>query len=246
MATIAESDHENPFHRFFEEGNVGRALFQMPGGIRSYLTTHELVDCAKTGPTMHRICRTYTVHELLQGRELLPPDLRLLIDEIKTKVTQYAKVTEQAEYEMETVSRPSRVIQQGRLFYWTQLFHPNEKDLVTTLIENYLAIVPLETLRLVSAYFGPDDYDVTPIVQNIVNQHNGRLVLQKPRFSDTPECGVPVDKPATFRWWYIRIFGDPLFRKSKLLHLQLIYPGSGKRKDLIFSENEEVDMSLLL
>jgi len=59
----------NPaFTGFFAEGSVGCQLFQMDGGIRSYLSVEDLVICSATDiPLLQEMCRVYFVSDLVEN-----------------------------------------------------------------------------------------------------------------------------------------------------------------------------------
>lgn len=47
-------------------------------------------------------------------------------------------------------------------------------------------------------------------------------------------------QPASFQWWFLRYFGDPIPGRSRNLTIPYCYPGSGVCHEKTFSENREV------
>lgn len=52
----------------FEEGSTLNTLFlEKDGGVISFLSVTDLVECGKASKAFNRLCRTYTIQEMLEG-----------------------------------------------------------------------------------------------------------------------------------------------------------------------------------
>ena len=117
--------------QFFSKGGVETTLFT--NNIAPYLTVGDMVQCAKTGKSLHRLCRTYTVPELLRTKPLeLSRDHRVQLGcDVMKQVTAYGSRKE----------RPTRItILSPSECFRAKLYHPQELDQVNILIDKYMAL----------------------------------------------------------------------------------------------------------
>ena len=211
------------FHNFFLAGSTGHTLFIAHGGIRSYLSVEDLVSCAVTSRAMHKLCRTYTVHELLKIKSRAVSKQRRIALGVRMMNLVIA-------YHPQWATRPRRVENDNGSLFWAKLYHHEELRQVHDLIDLELSLFGTEKkasvaspsddnqevppvrsdkdeklLTLLSAFFGEtgreDGYDVTRHIENLTRlSRDGRsLILTQPVVKDGR--GVRAKRqPSTFRW----------------------------------------------
>mmetsp|Transcript_4130 Transcript_4130/g.8335 ORF Transcript_4130/g.8335 Transcript_4130/m.8335 type:complete len:372 (-) Transcript_4130:79-1194(-) len=217
---------KSAFIGFFEEGSVGCQLFQMDGGIRSYLSVEDLVKCSTSGiPSLKELCRTYFAPDLVEnkGQFLATQALRI---ELRTKVMQSVTtysigkpekslnfwLTHVSSFEG-SASKPKANSQRSLgNTYKAYIYHPDELDQVHAIVDRYLrrygvertadSPAPLLVLAHYCSNFGRKK-TVTRKVAAMIK--DDELVLSSPR------------KYA--RYWYNDWFGDIFPAKTKYLEI---------------------------
>ena len=255
-----------PFHDFFHDGGVGQSLFVMKDGIRSYLTTLDLIACGATGHLMHKICRTYTVSDLLYLRNLhLNRHQRIKLGSQAMKA-----VTAYQERSPKRQPRRAMIDPETNFGYWAQLYHPEDLRELHAIIDTYITTsgvskqhkstdVNINILDptfektyekyipvLAAAYFVPHgktvgkQYEVTKKLKSLIEGNGGVLKLAPPPQQFKNSVGRVTRPPETFRWWHVRLFGDPCPRHPK--NLIIIVKQEDQTRLYEFKENTPVAM----
>jgi len=223
----------------------------------------DVLNCAQAGRDLHRLCRTYTVPDILRelGLAHMSREHRIALGtKVMGTVFKYCRKIK---------LRPRR-IEAGNsgVMFWAKLYHPGEYEMVKALIEAYSGAIRLSphfnetgqsevcleppncsagtkkgaTTKLLRASFGstPHVFDVTHVLRKMIADNNGKLKLLPPRLATTAHGTINEYQPATLRYWYIRLFGDPCPHRSKLL--TIIFRDGQAVKKLQLRENEEFCM----
>lgn len=246
------------FAGFFEEGGLGCQLFQMDGGIRSYLSLTDLSKCSASGiPMLKEMCRTYFVPDLVENKGKFRPSQELRIalgTDVMQRVTKYSvntrKIYHHPKYprgtqrEVEACfgiqmekKRPKAMYKRslGNI-YKAYIYHPDELDQVHAIIDRYLRLHGVDRTadrsapRLVSAHYcsAVGRKRITKKVASMIK--DDEFVLTSPR------------KYA--KYWYNDLFGDPFPRQTKYLEIVLECEATGQKTTHRFREDTRVDLAI--
>ena len=250
-----ERKEESPFSRFLKEGNAGYQIFQMKGGIRSFLNVEDLVRCSSSGvPVLMDLCRTFTLSEVLAKKTKILPSLdhtnRLDIKVYRGVKTYLNKQWEEKyndydelyfnEYRICVGGRPQTLHQPtpGHRHY-SDAYHPDELDDMNIIIDQDLnddGIDRSELPHFVSAHFGDKSVHLTS--RKDISDKVLPIVKDNELIIDT----CRIEKGSYYQKIYKRLFGDPCHGKVKKLTITLRNPVTGEYTYHDFKENRRVHL----
>jgi hypothetical protein len=226
---------------FLKKGGAGRAIFREH--ILPFLSLDDIVSSARCCRHMNALPCMYTVGKVLaihsmdhvsrdHKTELRKFVMAFVNPKYIRKTVYYRRVRTETETFRERVYHPSVLpdILLAMTAYFTQ--HGMEFDAG---MEEYDwdANNDPKTPILVKATYGCglQTTDVTTILRFLLmRQGNKRLIMRPP--------------PKGPRYWYNYLFGDPVYRKTKLLHIWVQFEGEEESITHTFSEDKCFKMCL--
>jgi len=217
---------------FVAKGNAGRTIFAEC--ILPFLTLDDLIHAAHTCTSINHICKALTLGDILQTHSLGDG----LSREIKTEMGKFVMVAFCSAYAYSATKVHRKLVRSPIDSFWARLYHPSAVDEILLLMAFFLRRNGLPFLSDTVEWPSESDHATNPKLPRLVNAkygHNGqetdvtdvlkffllrqckkttRLVLKKPRHAP--------------QYWYDCLFGDPVPRKTKTLHVTFSTREKGK------------------